>query len=101
MSCQPETRQESDGKLEYKSGNMGRKGNKAHIEHPTMEDKMVEHIIKHPFQSQVQAATTAVTKQIQRHDLPERRIEEVDDGGQQLLNAFFYVTNSTHHTQIN
>ena len=90
MSSHPETRKESNGEFEDESGNMGRKSNETQIEHLAMKYKMIEYVIQHPFQDQVQATTTAIAEEFQRHDLPERRIEEVDDRGQELLDRRFY-----------
>ena len=101
MPRHPETCQEGDGKLEDEGGNMRREGDKAQVEHPATEHEVIKHIIEHPFQRQVQAATEAVTEQVQGYDLPEWRIEEVNDRGQQLLDAFLYVFNRIHRTQIN
>ena len=92
----PEARQEGDGELEDESGDVRREGDEAQVEHLRLENEMVKHIVEHPFQGQVQATATAVTEQVQRHEFPKRRIEEVDDLGQQLLDAVFYVSDGSH-----
>ena len=61
-----------------------------------MKHKMIEHVIKHPFQTQIQATAATVTEQFQAHDFPKRRIEEVDDGSHQRLNMVFYVAYQFH-----
>lgn len=91
MARHPETRQEGDGELEHEGCNMGRKGNEAKVENLTFEDEMVENIVQHPFQNEVQATTSRITEQLEAHHLAERRIEEVDDRGQGAFNPFFYV----------
>ena len=91
VACHPETRQESDGELEHKGRDMGRKGNEAKVENLTFEDEMVENIVQHPFQNKVQATAGRITEQLEAHHLAERRIEEVDDRGQSTFNPEFYV----------
>ena len=92
----PETRQEGDGKLEDEGGDVRGESDKTQVKDLRLEHEMVEDIIQHPFQSQVQATATAVTEKIQRHELPERRIEEVDDGSHQFLDTGFYGFESRH-----
>ena len=101
MPCHPETRQEGDGELEDKSGDMRRESNESQVEDPPTEDEVVKHIVEHPFQGQVQSTAAAIAEQFQRHDLPEGRIEEVDDLDQQAFYTVFYATNGSFHTQIN
>ena len=50
MASHPETRQESDGKLEHEGGNMRRESDETEVEHLRMENKMIENIVQHPFQ---------------------------------------------------
>ena len=50
MSCHPETRQESDRKLEYKGGDMRCESYETEVEHLRMENKMVENIVQNPLQ---------------------------------------------------
>ena len=91
----PEACKEGDGKLEDESGDMGREGQKcnvsvekelAEIEHFGTKNEVIKNIIQHPFQSEVEAATSRVTKQFQTEKLAEGRIEEVDDRGQSAFN---------------
>jgi hypothetical protein len=96
VTCHPKAGEESNGELEHKSGDMRGESNETQIKHFATEHKMIKHIVKHPFQGKVQAATTAVTEQIQRHELLKRRIEKVDDRNQQLFNAFLYVSDGSH-----
>ena len=91
VSCHPETRQESDGKLEHESRDMGREGNEAEVEHLLMEDEMVENIVQHPFENEVQTSASRITEQLKAHHLAERRIEKVDDRGQGAFCPGFYV----------
>ena len=91
MPCHPEAREESDGKLEHESRNVGRESDEAEVEHMLVEDEMVENIVQHPLQNEVQAATGRITEQLEAHHLAERRIEEVDDRDQGAFNPFFYV----------
>jgi len=53
VACHPETRQESDGKLEDKGCNVRRESNKSEVEDLGMEDEMIENIVQHPLQSQI------------------------------------------------
>ena len=96
MARHPESRQEGDGELEHESGDVGCEGHKAQVEHPSVKHIMIKHIVEDPFQCQIQPAAAAVTEQLQGHELPKRRIEEVDDRGQQALNALFYGTDGVH-----
>ena len=86
MACHPETRQESDGELENEGRNMGRESDEAQVDHLTMKQEMVENVIQHPLQSQIQAAATRITKQLKAYHFAEWRIEEVDDRGQRTFN---------------
>ena len=87
----PETRQEGDGELEHKGRDMWCKGNEAKVENLTFEDEMIENIVQHPFQNEVQATAGRVTEQFEAHHLAERRIEEVDDRSQSAFYPRFYV----------
>lgn len=49
----PKTSKEGDGEFENKGSNMRCEGDETQIDHLPMEDKMIEHIIEHPFQSQI------------------------------------------------
>lgn len=91
VPCHPETRQESDRELEHEGSNVRREGNEAKVEDLTFEDEMIENIVQHPFQNEVQATTSRITEQLEAHHLSERRIEEVDDLGQSAFNPGFYV----------
>jgi len=92
VACHPESREEGDGELEHEGGDVGCEGDETQVEHPSVEHEVIEHIVEHPFQRQVQSTATAIAKEFQRHELPKRRIEEVDDRGQQLLSTGFYVS---------
>ena len=91
MPCHPEARKEGDGELEHKGGNVGRKGNETEVKHLGVKHIVIENVIQHPFQSQIQAATGRITKQLKAHHLAERRIKEVDDLGQSAFHPGFYV----------
>ena len=91
MARHPETRQESDGELEHEGCNVRRKGNEAKVEDLSMEYKMVENIVQHPFQNQVQTAAGRIAEQLEAHHLAEWRIEEVNDFGQSAFDPGFYV----------
>ena len=91
VACHPEAREESDGKLEYEGCNVRRESDEAQVEDLTFENKMIENIVQHPFQNEIQAATGRITEQLEAHHLAERRIEEVDDRGQGVFYPFFYV----------
>ena len=91
MSRHPEAREESDGELEHEGRNVGREGQVgnmlieykiAEVEHLSMEDKMVEDIVQHPLQNQIESATSRITEQLKAHELAEGWIEEVNDFGQ-------------------
>ena len=96
VTCHPKTSQESDGELEDESSDMRSESEESQMKHLAMKHKMIEHVIKHPFQCQIQAATATITEQFQAHHLPERRIEKVDDGSHQRLNMVFYVSYQSH-----
>lgn len=91
MARHPKTRQESDGELEHKGRDMGRKGNEAQVEDLAMEYKMVENIVQHPFQNKVQATASRIAEQLKAHHLAEWRIEEIYDLGQGAFYPRFYV----------
>ena len=92
VACHPESREEGDGELEHEGGDVGCEGDETQVEHPSVEHEVIEHIVEHPLQCQIQTAAATIAEQLQRHDLPEGRIEEVDDRGQQLLSTGFYVS---------
>ena len=91
MPCHPEARQKSDGEFEHKGCNMRRKGNEIEVKDLAFENEMIEHIVQHPLQSQVQSSAGRITEQLKAHHLAERRIKEVDDLGQSAFNPKFYV----------
>ena len=91
MTRHPETSEEGDGKLEHESGNMRRESDEAKVEDLSMEYKMVENIVQHPFQNKVQATAGRVTEQFEAHHLAERRIEKVDKLRQGVFYTGFYV----------
>ena len=91
VSRHPETRHEGDGEFEHEGRDMGRESYETKIENLLVENEMVENIVQHPLQNEVQAATGRITEQFEAHHLAERRIEEVDDRGQCSFNPFFYV----------
>ena len=91
MACHPETRQESNGKLEHEGRDMGREGNETEVEDLAFENEMIENIVQHPFQNEVQTATGRIAEQLEAHHLAERRIEKVDDRGQSAFYPGFYV----------
>ncbi len=62
MARHPETRQEGDGELKDEGCNVRRKGNEAKVENLTFEDEMIENIVQHPFQNEVQATAGRVTE---------------------------------------
>ena len=86
MARHPETRQEGDGELENEGRNMGRESDEAKVDHLTVKHEMVEDVIQHPFQGQIQAAASRITKQLKAHHLAEWWIKEVDDRGQCAFN---------------
>ena len=100
MSRHPEARQEGDGKLEDEGGDMRGEGDGAEMKQVSVEHEMVEDVIEHPFQRQVQAAASTVAEQLQGDELPKGRIEEIDDPRQQALNALFYGTDGVHRAQL-
>ena len=63
----------------------------AKVENLTFEDEMIENLVQHPLQNEVQAAASRITEQLEAHHLAERRIEEVDDLGQSSFCPVFYV----------
>ena len=87
----PEAREEGDGELEYEGGDVGRESNETEVEDLFAEDEMVEHIVQHPLQSQIQSAASRIAEQLQVHHLAKRRIEEVDELGQSAFYPGFYV----------
>ena len=91
MARHPEAREEGDGELEHEGGDVGREGNETEVEHLFAEDEMVEHIVQHPLQSQIQPAASRIAEQLETHQLAERRIEEVDELGQSAFYPGFYV----------
>lgn len=91
VSRHPEARQESDGELEHKSCNMGGECNETQVEYLSVKDEMVEHIIQHPFQSQVHSSAGAITEQFEAHHLAKGRIEKIDDRSQSAFYPGFYV----------
>ena len=91
MPCHPETSQEGNGELEHEGCDVGRECDEAEVKDLAFEDEMIEHIIQHPLQNEVQAATSRITEQPEAHELTERRIEEVDDCGQSAFDPGFYV----------
>ena len=87
----PEAREEGDGELEHEGRDVGREGHKAQVEDVTFKDKMIEHVVEHPLQDQVQATAGAVAEQLEAHHLAERRIEEVNELRQSAFYPGFYV----------
>lgn len=79
MTRHPESRQKGDGKLEDESRDVGCEGDEAEVKHLSVKHIMVENIVQHPLQSQVQATASCITEQFEAHHLVERRIKEVDD----------------------
>ena len=92
MACHPKAREESDGKLEHKSCDVGSKSDKSKVEYLAVEDEMVENIVQHPLQHEVQATAGRIAEQLKAHHLAKRRIEEVDDRGQGAFYPGFYVS---------
>lgn len=91
MSRHPETCQEGDGEFEHEGRNVGREGDETKVENLTFENEMIENIVQHPLQNEVQAAAGRIAEQFEAHHLAERRIEEVDDLGQSAFDPGFYV----------
>ena len=91
MARHPETRQEGDGELEHEGCNVRRESDEAQVEDLAFEYEMIENIVQHPFQNEVQATAGRIAEQLEAHHLTERRIEEVDDRGQSAFNPGFYV----------
>ena len=91
MACHPESCEEGDGKLEDKSCNVRRESDETQVKDLAFEDKMIEDIIQHPLQNQVESAAGRITEQFEAHELAERRIEKVDDRGQSAFCPGFYV----------
>ena len=91
VTCHPEAREERDGELEDEGRDVGRESDEAKVEDLFAKDKMIEHVIQHPLQDQIQAAAGAIAEQLEAHYLAERRIEKVDDLGKGTLYPGFYV----------
>ena len=91
MPRHPKTCEEGDGKLEHESRDVRRKSDETEVKDLAFEDEMVEEIIQHPLQNQVESTAYGVTEQLQTHHLAEWRIEEVDDRGQGAFGPGFYV----------
>ena len=70
---------------------MGCKSDKTEVKDLAFEDEMIENIVQHPFQHQIQTATSRIAEQLKAHHLAEWRIEEVDDRGQSAFYPGFYV----------
>ena len=87
MACHPEAREEGDGELEHEGRDVGREGDETEVEDLLAEDVIVEDIVQHPLQDEVQAAAGRITEQLEAHHLAERRIEEVDDRSQGAFDA--------------
>ena len=87
----PKACQESDGELENEGSNVRREGDETKVEDLFAKDKIIENIVQHPLQNQIQAAASRITEQLKAHHLAERRIEKVDDLGQGAFNPKFYV----------
>ena len=96
MARHPEAREEGDGELEHEGGNVGREGNEAKVEDLFVKDEMIENIVQHPLQDEVQASAGRITEQLKAHELAKRRIEEVDDRGQGTFNPILYVSEGCH-----
>ena len=92
MACHPEAGQEYDRKLEDERRNMRLEGDETKVENLTFENEMIQHIIQHPIQRQIEAAAGRVTEQFEAKELAERRIEKVDDRGQGAFYPRFYVS---------
>ena len=91
MPCHPEAREEGDGELEHEGCNVGRESDETEVEHLSTENEMIEHIIEHPFQNQVEPTASRIAEQFEAHHLAERWIEEVNDRGQGAFRPGFYV----------
>lgn len=91
MSRHPKTCQEGYGELEHEGRDMGRESNKTEVKDLSAKHIMIENIVQHPFQRQIEAAAGTITKQLQAHHLAERWIEEVNDRGQSAFYPGFYV----------
>ena len=87
VSRHPEAREEGDGELEHEGRDVGREGDETEVEDLLAEDVIVEDIVQHPLQDEVQAAASRVTEQLEAHHLAEWRIEEVDDRSQGAFDA--------------
>ena len=96
MARHPEAREEGDRELEYKSRDVGGEGNEAEVEYLSTENEMVENIVQHPLQNEIQATAGRITEQFEAHQFAERWIKEVDDRGQGAFNPGFYVFESWH-----
>ena len=91
MTCHPKTCQESDGKPKYKGCDVRCEGDEAEVKHLSVKHIMVENIVQHPLQDEVQATACRIAEQLKAHHLAKRRIEEVDDLGQSAFYPKFYV----------
>ena len=91
MACHPKACEEGNGKLEHEGRDVGREGHKTKVEDLTFKDKMVENVVEHPLQNQIQAAASRISEQLKTHHFAERRIKEVDDLGQGAFYPKFYV----------
>ena len=87
----PKTCEKGNGELKHEGRNVGREGDETEVKHLSVKHIVVENVIQHPFQSQVQAAASCITEQLKAHELAERRIEEIDDLGQSTFYPGFYV----------
>ena len=94
MSRHPEAREEGDGELEHKGRDVGREGDEAEVEDLAFENEMIENIVQHPLQNEVQATASGIAEEFKTHDFAEKRIEEVDDLGQGAFHPGFYVSES-------
>lgn len=101
MASHPEAREESDGELEHEGRNVRREGNKTEVKDLTFENEMIENIVQHPFQNEVQATAGRVSEQFEAHHFAERRIEKVDDRSQSAFYPRFYVLQDWHSGRKN
>ncbi len=53
VAAQPKTRQESDGKFEYKRSNVRRERHKAKIDHLRVKSVVVKHKIEYPIERHI------------------------------------------------
>ena len=91
MACHPETRQESDGKLEHKGRDMRCESYETEVKDLAFENEVIENIVQHPFQHKIHSAASRIAEQFKAHHLVEKWIEKVDDRGQGAFNPGFYV----------